>query len=187
MVNFDPVGVRHPEAQFLGILAHFIVVHSEAAGEDDLVHPVHRRAAKAELLRAGRERCRGGVSGNAKDDVVVRINVRREAQLPTIGREHFIGQIQITPARHLVGKQLSAEQPQLRRRSVAQPLVKDIVRVSLDAVVRVFQKAHPLHLTRVVEVDEDTHSLASIRSKDGAQQPWQAECRKDAVGEIGRL
>ena len=57
----------------------------------------------------------------------------------------------------------------------------------LDAVVWVFQKAHPLHLTRVVEVDEDTHSLPAARSKDGSQEAGQAECRKNAVGEIGWL
>ena len=42
--------------------------------EDDLIHPVHRRAAEAELLRKRRQRRRRGVGRDAEDEVVFRVN-----------------------------------------------------------------------------------------------------------------
>ena len=59
--------------------------------------------------------------------------------------------------------------------------------ITLHAEVGILEKAEPLYFTRIVEIDENTHSFAALWREHGSQQSREAEWRKFTVGKVGWL
>ena len=64
--------------------------------------------AKTMLLGVGGQRSRCGVSGDAQDNVVDRINVPFQTYLSTVRRDGAIGQIEVAATGHLIGENFAA-------------------------------------------------------------------------------
>ena len=52
-INLEMVGSGQREPQFLGVAADLVVIHGQAAAEDNVVHAVQCRSAEAVLLGQG--------------------------------------------------------------------------------------------------------------------------------------
>ena len=74
-IDLKIIGPGQAEAQFFRVAADFVVIDGQAGAQNDVVQAVQRRAAKTVLFGKGRQRRGGRKSGDAENDVVVRINV----------------------------------------------------------------------------------------------------------------
>ena len=180
-VDLERVGAGHRQAQLLGLAADLVVVHGQPGAEDDGVDPVQRRPAKSELLRERRERRGGRVGRDAEENVEVRINVFREADLASLGSPGGVGQVQVAAAGDLVGEHLPAAKTQFRQDPVLQALVEHVVRVTLNGQRGVLQKGESCDLLRIRQVDQDADALARFGFEHGLEQSRKAELRKSAV------
>ena len=88
-------GARHAEAELFSEAAHGVVIDRKTRAQNDVVHPVQRRAAESEMLRVRRQRRGRRVGRDAEDDVVLLVNRLVHPHLAALGRECNFRQIEI--------------------------------------------------------------------------------------------
>ena len=174
-VNFEMVGPRQREAQFFGVAADLVIVHRQAAAEDDVVHAVQRRPAKAVPLGQGGQRRGGGVGRDAEDDVVAGINLALEAHFPAVRRDGAVRQVEVAAAGFLVGEKLASNQAKLGHHAVVQRLVKRVMRVALDGESLVAEERPAIGQAEFGQVDENADTLARSGAERVAQQASETE------------
>ena len=74
-VDFDPVGFGHAEAHFFSVHADVVIADGEAGAENGRIDAMQGRATETVLFREGGEGSGGRVGRDAKNDVVVGIDI----------------------------------------------------------------------------------------------------------------
>ena len=180
VVDLGGIRARHPEPQLFRRAAHLDVIDRESSAQDDVVHPVQRRAPEPEMFRVRRQRRGRRVGRDAEDDVVVRVNVAGQTERASIGRKRLVRQFAVAAAGDFVSEQVAVFQPQFPEHAAAQHLVKILHRVPLDRPFRIGEKLKIAHVARVFEIDQNADALAGFRVENGAEQPREAEWREGA-------
>ena len=130
---------------------------------------MHGGSAEVVNFRAGGERRGGGVGADAKENIVVRVDVFLEGENPTVGAVGFVVQVQVAAFGHSVAEQLAAGKPKTIHDAAMETLVEVLVPHFLDAVSVSFQKAPVFDVRWVFEVDKDSDFLALRRLEDGLE------------------
>lgn len=180
-INFYLVGLCHAKAKLFGLAADIVVVNRKTGFENDFIDAVEGGTAEADFLGVGGKGGGGGEGGDAKEDVVVWIDILLEAELTAFEIPSFVGKIEVAAAGDLVGENFSTGETELGQDGVVEAFVENIVSVALDAVVRVF-KVGPLgDFFRIVEIDEDSDSFPRGWIENGGEKAvelkgWEGAC-----------
>ena len=161
-IDLHPICTRHSKPQFLRLGAHLAIVNRQPTAQDRLIQAVESRSAKAVFFRLCRQRSCCRKSRDAQNDVVNRIDIAFQTDLPTLGSNGSIGQVEIAPASDLVGKNLSALQVELLHRLVLQSMVEIRDRISLDREVGILQKLEVDDVIGILKINEDADLLACL-------------------------
>ena len=180
-IDLHPIRLRHAEPHFFRIDADIVVTDREAGAEDGGVHAMQGSAAEFVLLRERGERRGGRVGRNAKDDVVVGIDVLFEAHGGAFGRHCLVGEVKVAAAGDFVGEDSAALESELLHDAGMKRLVEKVHRVRLDREFGVFKKLEILHPRGIGQVDENADALALAGGKGALEKGGEVEGRKDAA------
>ena len=164
-IDLKVIGAGQAEPQFFGVAADFVVIDGKAGAQNNVIQPVQRRAAKSVFFGERRQRRGGRIGRDAKNDVVMGINLPLQIQFPPGGVKGRGGQIEVAAAGDLVGEQIAACQLQFRQPAVFQSLIKHIIRVALDGQALVLEEREIRDPARVRQVDENGDALPGFRER----------------------
>ncbi len=160
-IQLEAISPGQPLAKPFSVRADLVIINRQTAREDDLVEPVEGGAAEAELLALGRQGGGGREGRNGQDDVVVRINITVEAELPSLWIKALVLHVQIAAARFLVGENFTPGPAHgVEHATLAESPVESLVAVILDGQGFVLEEGKILDVRRIREVDQDTDLLA---------------------------
>src|ERR1700730_1205626 len=162
-IDLDPVSPCHTEAKLLGILAHLVVVNRQPAAKDDLIQAVQGGAAETILLGEGRQWRGGRECRDTENELVIRVNVFFETELSPIDCDRKVRQVQITAAGDLVSEYFATGKAKFLEDASFQSLIKHLVGTPLNRQIGIFQKPEVFDFVWVIQIDEDSHSLACVR------------------------